>query len=114
MNAPFDQNAQDRWDAMFNSTREFIRCRYREEGGVVGIGEVLEHLDEVFGKDAELTSDVGTVLDLCVELWADPNIHQVADGWIEFYWDGPGRRLPGGSQGLRARLLRRSDAEELR
>ncbi len=114
MNATVFQNAQDRWQAMFDAAREFIRCRYEEDECVIGIGEVLEHLDKLFGEDSGLTSDVGTVLSLCVELWTDPHIDQVCDGGIDFCWNETGDWPRENPQGLRARLLRRWDAEELR
>ncbi len=79
-----------RFEAAASSARAFIRHRYQEDGCVVGIGEVLEHLDEVFGEAAGLTSDVGTVLNLCEELWADPHIDQVPGGWIDFCWNEVG------------------------
>jgi len=112
MTVTSDQDPQDRWDVTFDAAREFIRRRHQERGCVIGIAEVLEHLDEVFGETAGLTSDVGRVLALCVDLWADPNIHQVADGWIEFWWIDPDRQSHGGSEGLHTRLAGQSDTEE--
>lgn len=98
-------------DGVFDAARAFIRRRYQEDECVVGIGEVLEHLDEVFGEDAGLTSDVGLVLHLCVELWGDPHIDQVSGGWIDFCWNEEGDWPRERSQGLIARLQGRSDRE---
>ena len=98
------------WDAAFDAAREFIRFRYDTDGCLVGIGEGLDHLDDRFGKDAGLSTDVGTVLSLCTALWEDPHIIQVANGWIEFYWNEQGRpRRDGGVvRDLRDRLSRSS------
>lgn len=105
---------EQRWNAIFDAARAFIRDQHAADGCVVGIGEVLEHLDERFGEAAGITSDVTTVLNLCTTLWEDPHIDQVADGFIDFCWNEAGdwqREYP---QGLLARLLSRSDAEEVR
>lgn len=100
-----------RRDAGFDTARRFIRHRYEEDGCVVSIGEVLDHLDERFG-GAGLTGDVAAVLGLCMDLWADPDIHQVPGGWIEFCWNGasPSRLDAQGVEALRARLNRRTGA----
>lgn len=103
---------QSDWEMAFDASREFIRNTYEKEGCVVGIGEVLQHLDEVFGEAAGLTSDVGTVLSLCFELWADPHVRQVAEGGIEFFWTDAGDWPREGFQSLRDRLLGRSDPEQ--
>lgn len=87
-----------RFEMAFDAAREFIRLRFQEDGCVIGIGEVLEHLDEVFGEQYGITSDVTTVLNLCVALWADPHIDQVPGGWIDFCWNEKGD-WPGESEG---------------
>lgn len=113
MTAMSGWNSRDRWDATFDAAREFIRRRYDQDGCVVGIGELLEYLDDRFGEAAGITGDVGLVLNLCVDLWADPHIDQVPGGWIDFCWHEAGDKPREGSQGLLARLLSRSNAEEL-
>lgn len=102
-----------RYEAALTAARAFIRLRFEEDGCVIDIREVLEHLDEAFGDEAGLMSDVRTVLNLCVDLRADPSIHQVGGGWMEFYWDGPGRRLHGVSRALHARMHGHSAPKEL-
>ncbi len=102
-----------RLDMAFDAAREFIRLQFQRDGCVIGIGEVLEHLDERFGRSSGLTTDVDLVLGLSVALWEDPDIHQVADGGIEFWWTGAGDRQQEAVSGLRARLVGGSDSEEL-
>jgi hypothetical protein len=109
-----DQNARDTWDATFGAAREFIRRRYQEDGCVVGIGEVLEHVDEVFGAQAGLTGDVGIVLNLITALWEDPHVDQVPGDWIAFCWNEAGDWPRDDGHGLVARLRGRSDREEPR
>lgn len=87
---PEKSEDERRWYEVFSSAREFIRLRFREDGCVIGIADVLEHLDERFGEAAGITSDVTTVLGLCVDLWADPHIDQVDDGFIDFCWNEEG------------------------
>jgi len=88
----------------FGAAREFIRMRFEEDGCVVGIGEVLEHLDDRFGEAAGITGDVWIVLNLCMDLWADPHIDQVPGGWIDFCWNEAGDWPREDGQGLFARL----------
>lgn len=114
MTAMSGWNSRDRWDATFDAAREFIRRRYEEDGCVVGIGEVLEHLDERFGDGTGITSDVPTVLNLCAALWEDPHIDQVPGGWIDFCWNEAGDWPREDGQGLVARLRIRSDREQSR
>lgn len=87
------------WDAAFDAARDFIRRRYDSDGCVVGIGEVLDHLDDRFGKEAGLSSDV------CTDLWDDPHIDQVAEGYIEFCWNEAGHRPSGVVHGSLRELL---------
>jgi hypothetical protein len=103
-----------RLDMAFDAAREFIRLQFREDGCITSVGEVLEHLDDRFGKAAGITTDVSTVLDLCAALWEDPHIDQVPSGWIDFCWREKGNwpRETQGPQDLRARLLRLNDQEE--
>ena len=103
-----------RFQMAFDAAREFIRLRFQEDGCVIGIGEVLEHLDEVFGERAGITSDVRTVLNLCVDLWADPHIDQVPGGWIDFCWNEAGDWPREDGEGIFARLRDRSDREDPR
>ena len=100
-----------RFEAAVSSARAFIRLRYDEDGCVVGVGEVLEHLDEVFGEAAGLTSDVGIVLNLVTALWEDPHVDRVPGDWIDFCWNEAGDWPREDSQGLIARLQGRSDRE---
>ena len=114
MTAMSGWNSRDRWNAAFDAAREFIRGRYEEDGCVVGIGEVLEHLDDRFGEAAGITGDVGLVLNLCVDLWADPHIDQVPGGWIDFCWNKAGDWPREDGKGIFARLRDRSDREDPR
>ena len=100
-----------RLDMAYDVARTFIRSEYDKNGCVIGIWELLEHLDEVFGEQAGITSDVPTVLGLCVDLWEDPHIDQVPDGWIDFCWNEKGHwpRENDGPQDLRTRLLHLND-----
>lgn len=86
-----------RFEAAADSARTFIRLRFEDDGCVVGIGELLAHLD-VAG--AGVTSDVGTVLNLISELWADPHIVRVLGDSIDFYWNEAGDRPRKHRQGL--------------
>lgn len=116
-----DQNAPgplteygQRFEAAVSSARAFIHLQHDGGGGVVGIGEVLEHLDEVFGKDIGLTSDVGIVLNLITALWEDPHIDQVPGGWVDFCWNPAGDWPREDGQGLVARLRDRLNRERPR
>lgn len=71
------------WEKLLDAARDFIRD---QDGCAVGIGELLGHQEERFGKSCGLTSNVGDVISLCTLLWEDPRICQVAQGWIEFAW----------------------------
>lgn len=86
-NLPEESEEERRDYEVFSAAREFIRL---QNGDVVSIDEVLEHLDERFGVAAALSSDVPTVLGLCVELWEDPHIDQVPGPWIWFSWNEEG------------------------
>ena len=113
-NLPEESEDERRGYEVFSSAREFIRTRFAEDGCVVGIGEVLEHLDDRFGEAAGITGDVGIVLNLCVDLWADPHVDRVPGEWIDFCWNEEGDWPRECSQDLLARLQGRSDREEPR
>ena len=113
MIASADHNHGGRWDVTLAAAREFIRSEFAKHGCVVGIGEVLGHLDELFGEAAGVTSDVTTVLNLCVDLWADAHIDQVPGGGIDFCWNEAGDWLQERCQGLLARLRGESDLKEV-
>jgi hypothetical protein len=72
------------------AAREFIRTEC--DGCPVSIWQLLDELSDKFGDRFPVSPDTCEVLRLIETLWADPEIHQVPDGWIEFGWVGGGVR----------------------
>jgi hypothetical protein len=75
-------------DDLVAAARELIRSE--GDGCVVSIWELLDELSDKFGDRFGVSPDTDDVLRLIETLWADPEIHQVPDGWIEFGWNGGG------------------------